>query len=375
MYVPERVMTNDDLCEIVDTSDEWIRTRTGIVERHIVSDDEATSTMAIAAGRAALQEADADPRDIGLIIVATSTADCLMPSTACIVQNALSATHAGAFDLNAGCSGFVYALIMGHQAIVSNEHDLVLVIGADTLSRVTDWTDRSTCVIFGDGAGAVLLRASEGENGILATLLGSDGSGAEMLQIPAGGSALPASHESVDQRLHTIKMEGREVFRFATRVVPQAITRVTEKASLTLDDIALIIPHQANLRIIENVAKRLRVPPGLFFTNLDKYGNTSAASVPLALCDAIAQERIVQGQNLIMVGFGAGLTWAAAVLRWGVSPEGVTVPFYRTWLRNLLYRWAAFRTRVAHLRHRVMLRLIRRAEGNASEEVSKQDQE
>jgi 3-oxoacyl-[acyl-carrier-protein] synthase-3 len=373
MYVPERVMTNDDLCAMVDTSDEWIRTRTGILERHIASDGEATAAMAIAAGRAALQEADADPRDIGLIIVATATADHLMPSTACMVQNALSATHAGAFDLNAGCTGFVYALILGHQAILSEEHDLVLVIGADTLSRVTDWTDRSTCVLFGDGAGAVLLRASEGGGGILATLLGSDGSGAMALQIPAGGSAQPASHESVDQHLHTIRMEGREIFRFAARTVPQVIAGVAHKASLKLDDISLIIPHQANLRIIDTVAKRLKLPPELFFTNLDRYGNTSAASVPIALCEAIQAERVVEGQHLIMVGFGAGLTWAAAVLRWGVSAGRATVPFYHTWLRNLLYRWAALRTGAGHVRHRMVLWLIRLFQGSPSNDRSDRD--
>jgi 3-oxoacyl-[acyl-carrier-protein] synthase-3 len=362
MYTPERVVTNGDLCEIVDTSDEWIRTRTGIIERHIASEHEATSHMAIAAARAALQEADADPREVDLIIVGTATPDYWMPSTACQVQDALGATRAGAFDLNAGCSGFVYALVMGSQAIASGDHNLVLVIGADALSRVTDWSDRSTCVLFGDGAGAVLLRATESDNGILATILGSDGSGGAMLHIPAGGSAMPASHETVDQRLHYLRMNGQQVFRFATHVLPQAILQVAERASIRVADIGVVIPHQANMRIIDVAAKRLKLPVEHFVTNIDRYGNTSAASVPIALCEAIATQRIAQGQYIVLVGFGAGLTWAAALLRWGISPEKVEAPFYNTWLRWIFYRWTNVRTHLRRLSRGLMVLLIRKAE-------------
>lgn len=362
MYVPQDVLTNDDLAQRVDTSDEWIRTRTGIERRHIANGHETSAQMAIEAARAALQVADADPREIDLIIVGTATPDNPMPSTACRVQDALGATHAGAFDLNAGCSGFVYALVMGHQAIASGEHKLVLVIGVDTMTRVVDWEDRSTCVLFGDGAGAVLLRASEGENGILATLLGSDGSGAEALIIPAGGSAQPTTPETVAKRLHYLKMNGRQVFRFATHTLPEAVEQVVRKADLGMGDIALIIPHQANQRIISAAAKRLKVPEERFVINLQEYGNTSAASVPIALCEALTKGRIEPGQNIVLVGFGAGLTWAAAAIRWGVSAEYPPAPFYRTWWRWLIYRWAAIRNRFRHLQQSALVRLIRKAE-------------
>jgi len=361
MSVPQRVLTNDDIAQLVDTSDEWIRTRTGIERRHVAK-EETTARMAIAAARQALQVADADPREIDLIIVGTATPDHSMPSTACQVQSALGATRAGAFDLNAGCSGFVYALIMGHQAIASGEHNLVLVIGADTLTRVVDWEDRTTCILFGDGAGAVLLRASEGPAGVLSTLLGADGSGGDLLMIPAGGSALPASAETVAQRLHYLRMNGREVFRFSTRVMPRAVEQVVQRAGLALEDISLIIPHQANLRIIATAAKRLHLPMERFYVNLQEYGNTSAASVPIALCEAVEAGRIHPGENLVLVGFGAGLTWAAAVVRWGVSPEEAISPRYRIWWRWLLYRWAALRERVQRFLRRLTVWLIRRAE-------------
>jgi 3-oxoacyl-[acyl-carrier-protein] synthase-3 len=316
--------------------------------------------LSIAAARDALQVADADPRDIGLIIVATATPDHIFPSTGCQVQDALGAIHAGAIDMNAGCSGFVYALILGHQAIASGDHDVVLVIGADTLTRTVDWEDRGTCILFGDGAGAVLLRANDGPAGILSTVVGSDGSGGDLLAIPAGGSAMPASHETVEQRLHYIRMNGREVFRFATQVMPQATEQVVQKAGLSMDDIALIIPHQANERIIESAAKRLKLPMERFVVNVERYGNTSAASVPIALCEAIADGRIQPGQNLVMVGFGAGLTWAAAALRWMVSPEELRGPFYHSWWRWLIYRWAAMRRTTRRVARGLTERIIRR---------------
>jgi 3-oxoacyl-[acyl-carrier-protein] synthase III len=359
MYAPSKVLTNDDLASMVETSDEWIRTRTGIESRHIVAENESTASMAIEAARAALQEADADPRAISLIIVATATPDHPMPSTACQVQHALSAIHAGAFDLNAGCSGFVYALTIGQQAIASGEHDLVLVIGADTMSRVIDWQDRNTCVLFGDGAGAVLLRASEGPNGVLATLLGSDGSGGDQLRIPAGGSAQPATHESVDNRLHYLQMDGRGVYRFATKVLPDAVSDVAKKAGLKIEDVALIVPHQANMRIIEAAAKRLKIEESRFVTNVHRYGNTSAGSVPIALCEALQEGRISPGQNLVFAGFGAGLTWAAVALKWGVSPVQPKAPFYHTWLRWSLYRWAGWRSRARRIHQRLTVLMIR----------------
>jgi 3-oxoacyl-[acyl-carrier-protein] synthase III len=362
MYVPPRVLTNDDLAKTLDTSDEWIRSRTGIERRHIADGHETTAQMAIEAARVALQIADADPRDVDLIIVGTTTPDHPMPSTACQVQDALGASKAGAFDLNAGCSGFVYALTVGHQAIASGDHDLVLVIGADTLTRVVDWHDRSTCVLFGDGAGAVLLRAGDGSAGVMATILGSDGSGGELLQIPAGGSCLPATKDTVEKGLHYLQMNGREVFRFTTHVVPEAVEQLAAKSQISLQDIDLIIPHQANLRIIESIAKRLKLPPEMFMVNLQDYGNTSAASVPIALCEALMAGRIQPGHNIVMVGFGAGLTWAAALVKWGTSTKEAAPVFYHTWLRSLIYGWARARGLVRHILSRATVLLIRRAD-------------
>jgi len=362
MCVPDQVLTNDDLAEMVDTSDGWIRARTGIERRHLAGPQETTAQMAVDAAQRALQVADADPREIDLIILATATPDHHFRATACQVQDALGATRAGAFDLNAGCSGFVYALTMGHEAIASGEHNLVLVIGAETMSRVIDWQDRSTCVLFGDGAGAVLLGPSEGPAGVLSTLLGSDGSGGELLMIPAGGSAMPATRETVDQGQHYLKMRGREIYRFATRTIPQATRSVADKAGLKIRDIDLIIPHQANLRIITTASRRLRVPMDRFAVSLQEYGNTSAASVPIGLCEAISAGRIGPGDNIVMVGFGAGLTWAALALKWSVPPARAVSPTYRIWWRWLLYRWADIRRGVRRLVRRITLLLIRRAE-------------
>jgi 3-oxoacyl-[acyl-carrier-protein] synthase-3 len=363
MAVPQHAMTNDELAQRVDTSDEWIRSRTGIAERRVAGNGETTATLAIEAARAALAVADADPREIDLIIVGTATPDHPMPSTACRVQDALGAKRAGAYDLNAGCSGFVYALIAGHQAIASGEHGLVLVIGADTLTRTLDWEDRSTCILFGDGAGAVLLRAGEGPGGVLATVMGSDGSGGELLIIPAGGSALPASAETVAGRQHYLQMNGREVFRFAAGVVPQAIEQVAARAGLAVEDVDLIIPHQANQRIIEAAAKRIKLPEERFVVNLARYGNTSAASVPIALCEALAEGRIQAGQHIVLVGFGAGLTWAAALLRWRAAVLPPAVPFYHRWLRDVIYSWAALRRRVLHISRRLGAWFVRQAGG------------
>lgn len=342
MCVPKQVVTNDDLAQTLDTSDEWIRARTGIARRRIAGEHESSAQLAIEASRAALQVADANPREISLIIVGTTTPDYAFPSTACQVQGALGAVHAGAFDLSAACSGFVYALATAHQAIASGEHDLVLVVGVDCLSRRVNWQDRSTCVLFGDGAGAVLLRAGEGPAGILATVQGADGSGGDVLIIPGGGCAAPLTVEMLEQNLHTIQMNGQEVYRFATRVFPAAVEQVVKKAGLTMEEVDVIVPHQANLRIVETAAKRLKVPMERFIINIEEYGNTSAGSIPIALCEAIAQGRISPGSNIVMVGFGAGLTWGAVALKWSVPPTEAA-PRYRNWWRWLLYRWAAVR--------------------------------
>jgi len=361
MYAPSHIVSNDDLAKLVDTSDEWIRTRTGISRRHLADARETTSQMAIEAARAALSSADEDPHHLDLIIVGTATPDYLLASTACQVQNALGAIHAGAFDLSAGCSGFVYALTIGQQAVISGECDLVLVIGADTLSRTVDWHDRATCVLFGDGAGAVLLRATHNGGGILSTVLGADGSGREMLFIPAGGSAIPPAADTYQNGLHYLKMNGNEVYRFATRILADSAEQAVKKAGLKLSDIDLIIPHQANSRIIESAAKKMSVPLERFVVNLQEYGNTSAASIPIALCDAIATRRIHPGQNILLVGFGAGLTWASAVVRWSAEPAGVQ-PTHRGIWRLIVYTTAHIRSTARTL----MIRSIRSIDERAN---------
>jgi len=349
MYVPERIVTNDDLAQVLDTSDQWIRERTGIERRHFASDAQATSAMAIEAAREALRVADADPYDIDLVLVSTMTPDFPTPSTACLVQDALGAIHAGALDVNAGCSGFVYALALAREAIVSGEQDVVLVIGAETMSRMVDMQDRSTAVLFGDGAGALLLRASEGPAGVLATVLGADGSGGDLLMVRAGGSALPASEETVAKRQHYLTMDGNQVFRFATRVLPRAVEQVVERAGLTLGDVDWVIPHQANVRIIEASARRLGLAMERFYVNVNEYGNTSAASIPIAVCEAVRRGEVMPGQRLVLVGFGAGLTWASALVQWGPSVQEARAVLYRRIWRWLLYHWADLRSRLRRL--------------------------
>ena len=321
-YLPERIMPNSELAALVDTSDEWIRARTGIAERRIAAPEETTCTLAVHAARAALERAGLAPRDLDLIIVATCTPDYAnMPATASLVQDALGAHRAGAFDLNAVCSGFVYALATGSQFIQSGVHQAVLVIGADVFTRILDWQDRSTCVLFGDGAGAVVLQPSDEPGGLLSFVLGSDGAGACSLYVPAGGSRRPASAETVAEREHYVKMQGREVFRFATRVVPDSVIQALEQAGLGTADVDLFIPHQANVRIIDAAARRLKLPEGSVFSNVAHYGNTSAASVPVALCEAIDEGLIRPGSTVVMTGFGAGLTWGTAVWRWHEAPD------------------------------------------------------
>jgi len=351
-YVPRRVLTNDDLSRMVETSDEWIRTRTGIRERHLADEGETTATMAVEAARQALEVARISPAQLDLIIVATVTPDHLFPATACLVQDALGATHAAAFDLSAGCSGFVYALAVAAHLLEAGAYQTALVVGAETLSRITDWSDRATCVLFGDGAGAVVLQAGENEGGVLATVLGADGSGGDLLQLPAGGSRWPASHRTVAEGLHFLRMQGREVFRFAVRKMPAATREVLEKAGLSLDDVNLLIPHQANQRIIDAAARALKVPGEAVYVNLDRYGNTSAASIPIALCEAAEEGRIQPGDLVVCVGFGAGLTWGAAAVRW-TRPQPPPLPRWRQLLRRLYYPLAALRSWLRRLGRRV----------------------
>jgi 3-oxoacyl-[acyl-carrier-protein] synthase III len=316
-YLPERIMPNAEIAELVDTSDEWIQARTGIRERRIAAPDETTCSLSVEAARVALDRAGVSADDLDLIIVATCTPDYAnMPATASLVQHALGATRAGAFDLNAVCSGFLYGLATGSQFILTGAHTSVLVIGADVFTRILDWQDRSTCVLFGDGAGAVVLQATDKPGGLLSFVLGSDGAGACSLYVPAGGSRTPASAQTVAERAHYVKMQGREVFRFATRVVPESVKQALAAANMTTDDIDLLIPHQANVRIIDNAVKRLKLSDSAVFSNVERYGNTSAASIPVALCEAVDADLVRDGSTVVMSGFGAGLSWGTAVWKW-----------------------------------------------------------
>lgn len=314
--VPERVLTNADMEKMVDTTDEWIVTRSGIRERRIVEPGMGTSDLCVEAAKKALAAAKVAAEEVDLIIVGTVTPDYMFPATACLVQDRIGAKRAAGYDLSAGCTGFIYGLAMGSQAIASGMYDTVLVIGADTLSHVTDWTDRSTCVLFGDGAGAVVLRPVSAGRGLLGFQLGSDGSGGEFLILPAGGSKKPATEETVRERLHYIHMNGPEVFKFAVRAIGDATLKSLEKCGLTREDIRLLIPHQANIRIVDAAAKRLGLSSDKVFVNLERYGNMSSATVPVALDEALGQGRIKPGDVIVLVAFGAGLTWGAAVLRW-----------------------------------------------------------
>ena len=335
-YVPKRVITNADLEKTLDTSDEWIVTRTGIRERHVVGEGENTSQMSIAAARDALDMAGVRPKDLDLIIVATSTPDYLTPPISSQIQHGLGARNIGAFTLVTGCTGFVYALATAQQFISSGAFTTILVIGAELLSRFVDWNDRETCVLFGDGAGAVVVQATDTPSGILSFVLGSDGSGGEHLIVPAGGAANPPSQKNLDAGLHSLKMNGREVFKFATRVLGKALRQAVQQAGLEAKDIDLFIPHQANLRIIESAAQYANLPPEKVFVNIHKYGNTSAASIPIALCEAFEEGRAKVGDTLAFVAFGAGLTWASAIVK---VAENVMKPMPKPWWQNLRAGW------------------------------------
>ena len=318
---PERVMTNDELAQMVDTSDEWIMERTGIRERRVAAPDEAMSDLALPASIAALEQAGVKASDIELIVVATVTPDMFFPSTGAILADRLGAKDAAAYDLSAGCTGFVYAVAQAHAMVTSGLADHALVVGGDVLSRIVDWEDRSTCVLFGDGAGAVVLeRVSEG--GFLGFELGADGSGGQELYIPAGGSRQPASAESVAARQHFAKMNGREVFKFASRVLVDSAEKVLHECNVSVGDVDVYVPHQANVRIIEHARKKLGIPEERTVVNVDRFGNTSSGSIPLALGDAEADGRLVPGEMVLMTGMGAGLTWGSALIEWTANGKG-----------------------------------------------------
>lgn len=316
-YLPERIMTNKDLESIVETTEEWITSRTGIKERRIAAEGENTSDLATAAAKNALENAGIDAADIDLIIVGTITPDTLTPATACYVQHNLGATSALAFDVSAACSGFLYAMEIAQRMISDGAFKNALIIGAEKLSSFTNWSDRNTCVLFGDGAGAaVLTRGSENTGRILATEIGTDGSKASILNIPGGGSACPTTKENADQKLASLAMQGKEVFKHAVNAMKRSAEAVIEEAGLSADNIKLVIPHQANLRIIDAIADRLTIPNEKVFVNLHKYGNTSAAAVAIALDEAHREGKFERGDNIVLVGFGAGLTWAAIAIEW-----------------------------------------------------------
>jgi len=316
-YLPEKILTNDDLSKFVETSDEWIVTRTGIKERRIAGEGESTSHLGSKAGQKALEQAGIAAEDLDLIIVATITPDTLTPATACYVQQQLGATKAVAFDISAACSGFLYAMKIAKRMIESGAFHNALIIGAEKLSAFVNWEDRTTCVLFGDGAGAAVLRASkEGEGRILATDIGTDGKQTHLLNIPGGGSACPITINNAGEGLATLAMLGKEVFKHAVTRMKNSANFVIERARLEPDDIAIVIPHQANLRIIDAIASRLAVPNDRVFVNLHKYGNTSAAAIAIALDEAHREGKMKRGDNIVMVAFGAGLTWAAAAIEW-----------------------------------------------------------
>ena len=315
-YLPKKVLTNFDLEKMVDTTDEWIRTRTGISERHIAGEDEATSDLAAKAGKDALAKAGMDASELDMIIVATFSPDVYLSSSSCRVQALLGAMNAGCFDIAAACTGFIYGLSIAASYIRTGLAKHVLVVGTEILSRFLDWTDRSTCVLFGDGAGAMIVGPSKGKHELLDFILKADGTGWDLLKIPAGGSRKPPTHETVDNREHTIKMAGREIYKFAVNKLRWLIEEAAKRQGITTKEIDKVIPHQVNFRIVESATERLGLKPEQFFLNLAKYGNTSGASIPIAFDEALAEGFIEDGDLIVLPGFGAGLTYGAAVVRW-----------------------------------------------------------
>ncbi|MBG86962.1 MAG: 3-oxoacyl-ACP synthase [Verrucomicrobiales bacterium] len=315
-YVPEKVLTNADLEKIVDTTDEWITSRTGIKERRIAADDEATSDLGAKASLMAMERAGISPDEIDLVICATITPDMPFPSTACLIQEKIGAHGAAAFDLEAACSGFIYGIEIAQQFIMSRTYNCVLVVGAEKLSSIIDWKDRNTCVLFGDGAGAVIMRNRDGAHGLLTAKMGADGRKANILSMPGGGSLNPASTDSINSRLHYLRMDGKEVYKNAVTAMCRSAKEVLKRCELSAEDIKLVIPHQANKRIIDAVGDRLGAKPEQVYMNLQKYGNTSAASVAIALDEAVSEGHIQRGDLILIMVFGAGLTWGAAVIEW-----------------------------------------------------------
>jgi 3-oxoacyl-[acyl-carrier-protein] synthase-3 len=318
---PERVMKNDELAQIVDTSDEWIVERTGIRERRVATPDEALSDLARPAAEAALEQAGLQASAVDLIVVATVTPDMLFPSTGAILADQLGAKDAAAYDLSAGCTGFVYAIAQAHGMVASGLVDHALVVGGDVLSKIVDWQDRSTCVLFGDGAGAVVLERVQ-EGGFLGFELGADGSGGMQLYMPAGGSRAPATAETVAERQHFAKMNGREVFKFATRVLVDSAEKVLDECGVPVEEVDVYVPHQANVRIIDHARKKLGIPEERTVVNVDRFGNTSSGSIPLALGDAEDDGRLKEGEMVLMTGMGAGLTWGSALIEWTANGKG-----------------------------------------------------
>lgn len=380
MAVPENVMTNDDISAFVETTDEWIISRTGIKERRIANEKESTATLAYKAAQRALEIADILPVDLDLIIVATSTPENIFPSTASLVQDWLNAGHAGAFDLSAACSGFVYALNMASDSIRAGSIKHALVIGAETMSRVMDWQDRSTCILFGDGAGAVVLQASEIQGGVLSSVLRSDGAGCDLLAIPTVGSidADESRAGANGHKLFKMYMVGGEVFKFATRVVNDSIEQAAKMAGISVAEIDLVIPHQANFRILQSAARKLKIDIDKFMSNVDRYGNTSAASIPIALCEAIEQNRIHDKDHIALVGFGGGLTWASMIIQWGIpKPSEQQGSRLNRQRRNALYYMARWRSRSRQWRRRInrTLEYLRPQRGRVPRLIRKVDEE
>jgi len=315
-YLPERVLTNAHLEEMIDTTDEWIVSRTGMKERHLARDDEAASDMASEAAKNALENANVKPEDVDLILVATSTPDMIFPSTGCLTQAKIGASNAVCMDISAACSGFLYAMELGKQYIATGGIETALIIGSEKMSSIVDWTDRGTCVLFGDAAGAVVLQAAKSGRGLMASELGSDGTLGDLLKVPAGGSRQPASQETVDGNLHTIQMSGREVFKHAVTNMSAAATATLKRCGMTIEDVSCIVPHQANQRIIQAIGQKVNAGPERFYVNVDKYGNTSAASVGVALDEVSRSGRLKPGDIVLIVAFGAGFTWGASLIEW-----------------------------------------------------------
>ena len=318
-YVPERILTNFDLEKMVETSDEWIRSRTGISERHIVEKGQASSFMATKVAKKLLHKSNTSPEDIDLIIIATVTPDMFFPSTAALVQNNIDARRAWGFDLSGACTGFLYALETGRLLVESGKYTKVIVVGVDTMSSIMDYTDRNTCVLFGDGAGGVLIESSKKENGIMDSILFIDGSGGEYLHMPAGGSLLPANHDTIDKKMHYLKQEGKTVYKYAVKKMADVCLKILERNGLSGKDIKLFIPHQANKRIIDAAAQRCGFTENQVLININKYGNTTAGTIPIGLDEAVEDGIIQNGDLILLSAFGAGFSWGSMLLRWGVN--------------------------------------------------------